>query len=912
MWLATQAGISRFDGNSFVNFNNSSDSTFLSNRFINIFKEANGKLYALNDAMQLFEINSFSKLKVVNNKKYGKDFIVLGNKDILFLNPFINLKTEDINNIKDISILYTVNNKDFYKVFERFTLYNDDTISKNALYHFNTRYMFVYKSYFGVISKKNEIVLFKNGVLIKQYRLEKLLNSRIDINKFFINQFENYITFNLNENVYLFNFNDSVMKVDLMPFNANLYHDYTYVKYDNNVFYYSQKNGLFKVMKSYFDCYSDSTFETRDIYRVAYLNNSLVLKSDVFSLSYHFAKNKKSAVFNTHKDTICVLLNDSVYYVSNKSIKKHKLEVVNPFNKSFKFNEFTDYYQFKSQFYVISNDNVFLFKNRKVLELFFSYPNKTLKTICKLEAENGWLLGVKNEGLIYFNSIYNKTYKLNFFNNKDIRMIQYDFDLGFYWVFTYGSGIYILTKDLRVKKFFTDENNYMRFSHYFLKDNLNFYWIPTNNGLFRFKQKNIEANLKRENNKISYQYFNKYSGIINNEFNGRFVNSGVVLPNGNFAFSSMEGVVVVNPYQLENFNNNHPIIIDLVELNSRKLEIVNKYEILEGYDKFKIQVSSAAFVNSSPFALEYLIPEVFNEWQPIINNSIELLSLSRGNYMIYVRRKGDLNSKNYKLIQLNVYPPWYFSNISMFLYSLIFVLMGFIFSKKIYKSKQMKIKNEIKLLESELKALRAQINPHYLSNSLMSLQSVVLDNDKEKAFEFIGQYGKVMRSILEKSDYSFISLDQEIETLKEYIKLEGLIRNLSIDFDYRFYSDITFATITNVKVPTMIFQPFVENAIIHGLVQQKQKLKRIQFDITLKDKKLNVIITDNGVGYQRKESERKSYGLENIQNRLKAYSKLLKIDSFFRIENTGNGSDTESGTRVTINMPYLIEPENKN
>jgi LytS/YehU family sensor histidine kinase len=192
------------------------------------------------------------------------------------------------------------------------------------------------------------------------------------------------------------------------------------------------------------------------------------------------------------------------------------------------------------------------------------------------------------------------------------------------------------------------------------------------------------------------------------------------------------------------------------------------------------------------------------------------------------------------------------------------------------------------------------------------LQSVVLDNDNEKAFEFIGQYGKVMRSILEKSDYSFISLDQEIQTLKEYIKLEGLIRNISIDFDYHFHSNNTDANITNVKVPTMIFQPFVENAILHGLVPKKQKLNRIQLDVKLEDKQLHVIITDNGLGYNKKLSDRKSYGLDNIQNRLKAYSKLLKNEAFFTIENIGEESDSKSGTRVTLNIPYLIESENNN
>jgi LytS/YehU family sensor histidine kinase len=210
-------------------------------------------------------------------------------------------------------------------------------------------------------------------------------------------------------------------------------------------------------------------------------------------------------------------------------------------------------------------------------------------------------------------------------------------------------------------------------------------------------------------------------------------------------------------------------------------------------------------------------------------------------------------------------------------------------------------------LESEIKVLQSQINPHFLSNSLMSLQSIVLENDKEKACEFIGQYGSVMRSVLEKSNYSFISLDQEILTLKEYIKLEALIRGISIDFEFSFNSDNTNLNMLNINVPTMIFQPFIENSIIHGLIPKNSETKTLRFIATIKNKKLLVKIIDNGVGLLKKETKRKSYGLENIQNRLKAYSELLKTKSYFTIEDIKEGTEFSSGSQVIIYMPYILK-----
>jgi LytS/YehU family sensor histidine kinase len=106
----------------------------------------------------------------------------------------------------------------------------------------------------------------------------------------------------------------------------------------------------------------------------------------------------------------------------------------------------------------------------------------------------------------------------------------------------------------------------------------------------------------------------------------------------------------------------------------------------------------------------------------------------------------------------------------------------------------------------------------------------------------------------------------------------------------------------------MIFQPFVENSILHGLIPNNLEIKQIQFNISKVNKKLVVIIKDNGVGFVKKSSERKSYGLENIQNRLKAYSKLLKVDAFFKIETIKKESGDILGTQVIINIPYLFEP----
>jgi hypothetical protein len=444
-------------------------------------------------------------------------------------------------------------------------------------------------------------------------------------------------------------------------------------------------------------------------------------------------------------------------------------------------------------------------------------------------------------------------------------------------------------------------------------------FIDVDNKLWvKFSNRNYECLLEE----ISLNHFViKIPKISNSTFD--FFNFGkrVVLPfNKYFLQVNDSGVYKINISNPDFFTKSKPVkIIGLKvgNIENDSLLQLGKCTLKHTEGNLTFSFSKIDFENTGSINYEYYLdgsggmPYNFSTE----NTSVTFSNLSPGVYTFYVRSTGNYNENGempFASYQFTILPPWYFTWWAYILWAFLILSLFYLFFKLRINTLKRNAEIERNMLEAELRQLRAQINPHYLSNSLMSLQSVVLDNDKEKAYEFICQYSKVMRSILEKSDYTFISLEQEIETLKEYIKLEGLIRNINIDFDYRFFSDTSSATITNVKVPTMIFQPFVENAIFHGLVPQKQKLKRIQFDIKLKGKQLHITITDNGVGLHKKVSDRKSYGLDNIQNRLKAYSRLLKIESFFTIESLENDSDFETGTRVTINMPYLIVSNDKN
>lgn len=219
------------------------------------------------------------------------------------------------------------------------------------------------------------------------------------------------------------------------------------------------------------------------------------------------------------------------------------------------------------------------------------------------------------------------------------------------------------------------------------------------------------------------------------------------------------------------------------------------------------------------------------------------------------------------------------------------------------------LKQKRSLTLSELKALRSQLNPHYLSNSLQSVQNLILNNKKEDAIEIIGMYGKVMRSILNNSEKQFIPILNEIQTLQLYIELENMRLGNKCDF-FIDSSNISDDVLNKLTVPSMLIQPFVENAIIHGLQNKKNGNKEliIKFDF-IKNKKLLCEVLDNGVGRTKNNetNTRKSFGIKNIKDRFLYYSKLLNIHTEVKIIDLFDEDNNPSGTKVILHLPFKLE-----
>jgi LytS/YehU family sensor histidine kinase len=147
------------------------------------------------------------------------------------------------------------------------------------------------------------------------------------------------------------------------------------------------------------------------------------------------------------------------------------------------------------------------------------------------------------------------------------------------------------------------------------------------------------------------------------------------------------------------------------------------------------------------------------------------------------------------------------------------------------------------------------MNPHFIHNALNSIQSLILNNQSTEASHYISKFAKLLRQVLENADKNLISFDKELYSLQLYVDLEKLRMNMKIDYKEQVDKNILTS---EIKIPPLILQPFVENALWHGL-SRKEGDKKITVTITEKDDWIICEITDNGIGRKKAAESYKTF-----------------------------------------------------
>jgi len=243
------------------------------------------------------------------------------------------------------------------------------------------------------------------------------------------------------------------------------------------------------------------------------------------------------------------------------------------------------------------------------------------------------------------------------------------------------------------------------------------------------------------------------------------------------------------------------------------------------------------------------------------------------------------------------------------------LLMALLIAFILYRSNKIRMQHEIvlqqhKASELEMQALRAQMNPHFIFNSLNSINMFILENNKLQASEYLSKFSRLVRLILQNSQEAFIPLERELEALQLYLELESL--RFEYKFEYKIAVDNEVDT-TMLKVPPLIIQPYAENAIWHGLMHKKEK-GHLEIELYNEEEIFFCKITDDGIGRKKatelkskSASTHKSMGMRITSDRIAMLQQQKQNGTSISITDLVLSNGNPGGTEVLIKIPLCYD-----
>jgi hypothetical protein len=309
-----------------------------------------------------------------------------------------------------------------------------------------------------------------------------------------------------------------------------------------------------------------------------------------------------------------------------------------------------------------------------------------------------------------------------------------------------------------------------------------------------------------------------------------------------------------------------------------------------------------------------LLPAV-DQWQQNDNGHLSFYELAPGDYRLEVKGgnewTGDFGGIDFLLItvQPHWWQTWSFKLLSaIFFAAIIFLLVRRRIAniRKEAAILQQQASFKQKIAETEMQALRAQMNPHFIFNSLNSIENFMMKNDKRMASDYFNKFASLIRMILESSRNELIPFSTDIEAMQLYIDLEQLRFNNK--FSYRTDLDPELLN-GDYRVPSLLIQPYLENAIVHGIAHSDKKDLHIILSAVLENDFIKYTIEDNGVGRKlaaeynmQNKPNHKSVGLQITAERINIFNEPLNGNPNVNIIDLTSDDNIPNGTRVEIKI----------
>ncbi|MCE7996930.1 MAG: histidine kinase [Roseivirga sp.] len=360
------------------------------------------------------------------------------------------------------------------------------------------------------------------------------------------------------------------------------------------------------------------------------------------------------------------------------------------------------------------------------------------------------------------------------------------------------------------------------------------FWVATNTGLNK---------VTLENNEIITRRVTKTDGLLSEDV------SDVIIYNNKIYAATSEGISIIDLNALE--SQKAGPLMNIRGLSVEGKPVVRREPELKHTSKnIELNFDGLHFTSLDRVSYQYRLLGLNETWSQTSQNRVNFGSLLPGEYTFQVMAESAFNSRSEVaelsfVIAAPIWNRWWF----IVLLAAVFVaLVVFVAGQIIRKNKrkaQRELDFSLRMAKAERKALQSQLNPHFIFNSLNSIQKVVLKKNPEAAYNYLEKFSRLIRRVLEFSDISMVSIKEELETLRLYMDLENL--RLGDKFDYTI--SVGDEVGAGQLIPSLIIQPYVENSIWHGITPLKGRRRgKIEIAVFQSDGGLFIHVKDNGVG----------------------------------------------------------------
>ncbi|RKT01956.1 sensor histidine kinase [Chryseobacterium defluvii] len=429
-------------------------------------------------------------------------------------------------------------------------------------------------------------------------------------------------------------------------------------------------------------------------------------------------------------------------------------------------------------------------------------------------------------------------------------------------------------------------------------ENENIFWASTNSGLHR---------IERKGNNIRINTFTQTDGLPSN------VIAGCVIRKDSIYIGTSKGLGAFSIKKLltqQKFINKKVVINSVVIGGKEYFDFNRELAGKSPGNDVILNLSFPDYTSQEKISYRYKIEGLNDHWQTSNSSKIILNAIPPGKYTFKVFGLGYNGKQSYVSSDLSFeikphfWQTWWFTVLMMLSAIGILSLLIILYSQKRRNEKLDALYYEKKIAELELQAIKAQINPHFIYNCLNSIQFLLYKKDYTETENYLEIFSQMIRKTLHYSEKTFMPVKDEIEYLSLYLDMEKL--RLKDQFDYTI--SVSEKVDDSWVIPSLLIQPFVENAIKHGVSGLKDRKGHIEVSFDHTDASLCITIEDNGVGIDNKyksSDKSNSFGVRLSQKRIETFKQLFDTNIILKI----NSLSEKQGTQIKL---YITPYENQN